>query len=63
MAGIKWVTKSVLVVMMALMAACTATREATHYPTSTQLPALPNDSLRTIFHYTEGLKASLLMRE
>lgn len=63
MAGIKWVTKSVLVVMMALMAACTATREATHYPTSTQLPALPNDSLRTIFHYTEGLKASLLMRD
>ena len=63
MGGIKRVSLLILVAMMAVATACTTTRQASQYPERTQLPPLPNDSLRAIFHYTEGLKASLLMQD
>lgn len=60
MVGIKRFGLYLLAAMMVLTMGCTATREAATHPATTQLPELPNDSLRAIFHYTEGLKASLL---
>ena len=50
-------------VIAGLGVACTATKQATHYPATTQLPPLANDSLRAIFHYTEALKGSLFMED
>lgn len=55
--------KILLVVIAGLGVACTATKQATHYPATTQLPPLANDSLRAIFHYTEALKGSLFMAD
>lgn len=55
--------KILIVVIAGLGVACTATKQATHYPTTTQLPPLANDSLRAIFHYTEALKGSLFMAD
>ena len=55
--------KILLVVIAGLGIACTATKQATHYPATTQLPPLANDSLRAIFHYTEALKGSLFMAD
>ena len=55
--------KILLVVIAGLGVACTATKQATHYPATTQLPPLANDSLRAIFHYTEALKGSLFMED
>ncbi|MBQ5613396.1 MAG: hypothetical protein IIU82_00065, partial [Tidjanibacter sp.] len=57
------VVKILLVVIAGLGVACTATKQATHYPATTQLPPLANDSLRAIFHYTEALKGSLFMAD
>ena len=52
-----------LVVIAGFGVACTTTKQATHYPATTQLPPLANDSLRAIFHYTEALKGSLFMED
>ncbi len=49
-----------LAVAMAAMFACTAPRQVVSTP---QLPTLPNDSLRALFFYTEGLKASLVLSD
>ncbi|MBO7188671.1 MAG: tetratricopeptide repeat protein [Tidjanibacter sp.] len=57
------VVKILLVVIAGLGVACTATKQATHYPATTQLPPLANDSLRAIFHYTEALTGSLFMED
>ncbi len=56
----KRVVSIVLAVGMVAMFACTAPRQVASTP---QLPTLPNDSLRALFYYTEGLKASLLMND
>lgn len=58
MGGIGRVVRLLLVAMMGLGVACTATKQGAQ-STPMSMPPLPNDSLRAIYHYTEALKTSL----